>query len=243
MRRLILLFVAFLFFQLTAIAQDGWFWQNPLPQGNSLKDIYVFDENTAIAVGNAGTVMKTTDSGTSWNIQYYAGETTMNQNSVYFTDDNTGWIVGLGEIHQDHYGLILKTTDGGKNWNKINNGLPADNHRGRIGIDIAATNPDVLYAYVDNYEIAYKAKPGETDSYGRQKKDVIKGATVYKTTDGGESWVQVSGLTPEQKTYMERHSATYGWVFGQIRVDPTDENTIYTMGLALNQSTDGGKTF
>ncbi len=42
---------------------------------------------------------------------------------------------------------------------------------------------------------------------------------------------------------MERHSATYGWVFGQIRVDPNDENTIYTMGIQLNQSTDGGKTF
>jgi len=45
------------------------------------------------------------------------------------------------------------------------------------------------------------------------------------------------------KTYMERHSGTYGWVFGQVRVDPNDENTVYTMGLALNISHDGGKTF
>ena len=59
----------------------------------------------------------------------------------------------------------------------------------------------------------------------------------------GTTWSQVSGLTPEQKTFMENHSATYGWVFGQIRVDPKDENTIYTMGIQLNQSTDGGKTF
>ncbi|MEZ5012217.1 MAG: hypothetical protein R2744_11835 [Bacteroidales bacterium] len=107
---------------------------------------------------------------------------------------------------------------------KINNGLPSPNHLGRIGIDIAATNSNVLYAYVDNYEIAYKAQPGELDSYGRQKTDVIKGATVYKTSNGGESWEQVSGLTPEQKIFMERHSGTYGWVFGQIRVDPNDEN-------------------
>jgi photosystem II stability/assembly factor-like uncharacterized protein len=42
---------------------------------------------------------------------------------------------------------------------------------------------------------------------------------------------------------MERHSATYGWVFGQMRVDPNDENTVYSMGLSLNVSTDGGKTF
>jgi photosystem II stability/assembly factor-like uncharacterized protein len=42
---------------------------------------------------------------------------------------------------------------------------------------------------------------------------------------------------------MRGHSGTYGWVFGQIRVDPTDENAIYTMGLGLHVSRDGGKTF
>ena len=138
---------------------------------------------------------------------------------------------------------IRKSTDGGKTWVEINNGLPAPEHRGRIGIDIALSKPDVLYAYVDNYEIAYVAAVGEMDSYGRQKKDVIKGATVYRTDDAGKTWKQTSGLTPEMKTYMERHSGTYGWVFGQIRVDPKDENTIYTLGIQLNTSTDGGKTF
>ncbi len=66
---------------------------------------------------------------------------------------------------------------------------------------------------------------------------------MYRSDDRGRTWRQTSGLTPEQKTYMERHSATYGWVFGQIRVDPTDPDVIYTMGLGLNISTDGGKTF
>ncbi|MGD0581721.1 MAG: hypothetical protein ABR974_02115 [Bacteroidales bacterium] len=138
---------------------------------------------------------------------------------------------------------IWKSADGGKKWKQINNGIPEPNKRGRIGIDISISNPDVLYAYVDNYETAYKANPGETDSYGRPRKDVIKGATVYRTNDGGATWTQVSGLTPDQKTFMEHLSATYGWVFGQIKIDPTDENTVYTMGIMLNQSTDGGRTF
>ena len=47
----------------------------------------------------------------------------------------------------------------------------------------------------------------------------------------------------ETNDFMIGHSGTYGWVFGQIRVDPTDENTIYTLGLGLNVSRDGGKTF
>jgi len=138
---------------------------------------------------------------------------------------------------------IWKSTNGGRTWEKIIDGLPEPSRLGRIGIDIAASDPDVLYALVDNYEIAYPAEPGDLDSYGRQKKDVIKGATVYKTDNGGGSWKQVSGLTPEMKTYMERHSSTYGWVFGQIRVDPSDKNTVYIMGIPLSQSTDGAKTF
>ena len=40
----------------------------------------------------------------------------------------------------------------------------------------------------------------------------------------------------------KRLCATYGWVFGQMRVDPNDENTIYVMGVPLIVSRDGGKT-
>ncbi|MGC9470016.1 MAG: WD40/YVTN/BNR-like repeat-containing protein [Bacteroidales bacterium] len=137
---------------------------------------------------------------------------------------------------------IWKTTDGGKNWEKVNNGLPEARYRGRIGIDIARSNPEVLYAFIDNYEIIREAY-GETDSYGRPRGGVIMGATVYRTSNGARSWERVSGQTEEMARYMERHSGTYGWVFGQIRVDPNDENTIYTMGVQLHVSNDGGKTF
>ncbi|MBA7524234.1 hypothetical protein ES705_16371 [subsurface metagenome] len=41
------------------------------------------------------------------------------------------------------------------------------------------------------------------DSYGRQKKDIIKGATVYRSDNGGESWTQVSGLTEEMKPLID----------------------------------------
>ena len=138
---------------------------------------------------------------------------------------------------------IWKTTDAGKSWTPINNGLPEAKFRGRIGIDLCLSKPNVLYAYVDNYEKAREATAAElADSYGLPSAGIIKGATVYRSDDKGGSWKQVTGLTPEQKAFMERHSNTYGWVFGQIRVDPNDENTFYTMGLSLNTSTNGGKT-
>ena len=134
---------------------------------------------------------------------------------------------------------IHKTTDGGKTWTPINEGLPAPDRRGRIGIDIARSNPNVVYAFVDNYEIAHQAKPGDMDSYGRQKEGTIKGAEIYRSDNKGQTWRKVS----ESNAFMEGAAATYGWVFSQIRVDPTNENVVYFQGLMLNQSTDGGKTF
>ena len=199
-------------------------------------------------------LFRTTDGGKNWDKILYVDENTgaydlvldpSDPNTIYCTTwerIRLKWNDPRTTASTKNTG-IWKSSNGGKDWKKINKGLPAPDKLGRIGIDISRTNSKVLYAYVDNYETAFPAKEGELDSYGRQRKDVIKGATIYRSNNSGESWTQVSGQTPEQKTFMERHSATYGWVFGQIRVDPNDENTVYTMGLMLNQSTDGGKTF
>ena len=140
---------------------------------------------------------------------------------------------------------LFKTTDGGKTWTPINAGLPADGFRGRIGVDICLTRPDTLYALVDNYELR-ETTQAELDSvrgYYDPGKGFIKGATVYRSDDAGATWTQTSGLTPPQKAVMERHSGTYGWVFGQIRVDPNDPETSYIMGVPFSVSADGGKTY
>lgn len=199
-------------------------------------------------------LFKTTDGGKTWTKVLYVDENTGAYDIVLDPNDPNTLFCTTWERMRLKWNDprtykttmnngIWKSTDSGKNWKKINDGLPSANMRGRIGIDISVSNPKVLYAYVDNYEIASKAKPGDLDSYGRQRSDINKGATIYRSDNSGDTWKQVSGLTSEQKTFMERHSATYGWVFGQIRVDPNNENIIYTMGILLNQSTDGGKTF
>ncbi|MCD6201046.1 MAG: hypothetical protein J7K46_04470 [Bacteroidales bacterium] len=199
-------------------------------------------------------VYKTTDGGKTWKKIFYLDALTGAIDLVMDpSDPNTLYTAMWQRIRRkwndpriepgfSHSG-IYKTTDGGKNWKAVNKGLPPAKYRGRTGIAIASSNPNVLYAFVDNYEIAHSWPAGTTDAYGRPRGGVIKGATVYRTDNKAKSWTLVSGQTEKMKKYMERHSATYGWVFGQIRVDPNDENTIYTMGLALNISTDGGKTF
>ncbi|CAN5865219.1 hypothetical protein BH18ACI5_BH18ACI5_00920 [soil metagenome] len=196
-------------------------------------------------------VFKTTDGGKTWNKVFYRSPRTgawdmvmdpANPEVIYasmWQRVRRKWSDPRVEPGSTEGG-IWKTTDGGKTWNEVNTGLPAAQFRGRIGIDIARSNPKVLYAFVDNYEPGRPPREGERDAYTRPINEArIKAAEVYKTVDGGATWTKTS----ETNDFMTGHSGTYGWVFAQIRVHPTDENTIFTMGLGLNVSRDSGKTF
>ena len=48
-----------------ANAQSGWYWQNPLPQGYTLYGVFFTDANTGTAVGEYGTIIRTSNGGAS----------------------------------------------------------------------------------------------------------------------------------------------------------------------------------
>ena len=91
---------------------------------------------------------------------------------------------------------------------------------------------------------ARRPRRRRNDAYGVPSSGFVKGAHVYRSDDGGDAWRLVAPATPEVMTrYLARHSGTFGWVFGQIRVDPNDPETVYIMGVPLSVSNDGGRTF
>ncbi len=241
----------------------GETWEHlGLVNTNTIARVLVHPKNSDVvfvaAGGNEWTndeergVYKTTDGGKSWEKILYVDDKTGAYDLVMHPENPeimyaTTWQRVRKKWNDPRTELdytetsIYKTTDGGKNWIKINKGLPAPEFRGRIGIDLCKASPDVIYAFVDNYE---KLKEDNelnetTDAYGRPSSGRIKGATVYRSDNGGENWIQVS----EQNSYMEELSGTYGWVFGQMQVDPINPDKIYVMGLFLNVSVDGGKTY
>lgn len=65
----------------------------------------------------------------------------------------------------------------------------------------------------------------------------VIGAQVYKSTDGGKTWNKT------HDDYLDDVYYSYGYYFGMIHVDPSDENGIYIYGVPILKSKDGGKSF
>jgi len=191
-------------------------------------------------------LFRTTDGGETWkNVLYRNPRMDAADVVIDPKDPRTLYAATLQRIYDGRAGLfpgqdpdanqtsIWKSTDGGDTWVEATTGLPAPRFRSRIDIGIARSNPNVLYAVVDNREPLRPAAPGEVDLFGNPKTlDTFKGAEIYRTADRGGTWRKVNspGL-----------GARPGSFFRSVRVDPTDENTVYVLGQRLSVSHDAGR--
>ncbi|WP_339609600.1 glycosyl hydrolase [uncultured Planktosalinus sp.] len=65
----------------------------------------------------------------------------------------------------------------------------------------------------------------------------VIGAEIYKTTDGGKSW------TKTHDDFLDDIYYSYGYYFGEIRVERNNPDAIYIFGVPILKSKDGGKSF
>lgn len=131
---------------------------------------------------------------------------------------------------------IYKTIDRGMSWKKLTNGLPGG-MLGKIGLALSPKNPNILYATIDNAN-----SPGVSGSErykelfeGKRPSRPTIGHGIYRSENSGESWVLVS---PEGKSIGNRSN-----YYGQIIVDPNDQNHVYVLSSRADESSDGGGTW
>jgi photosystem II stability/assembly factor-like uncharacterized protein len=135
-------------------------------------------------------------------------------------------------------GGIFKSVDGGTTWKQLTTGLPPSGI-GRTGIAIAPSNPSRVYAIVDC--LTAEAPPTTEPPIGTPPP--VPGAQtqpppgqggLFRSDDGGESW-----------TRMSNDIALWGrgWYFEKIAVDPDNADQVYVPNIAVNRSSDGGKTW
>jgi len=174
---------------------------------------------------------RTTDGGETWEKVLHVSERTGIVDVVMDpTDPETLYAVSWGLVRQawDYQWTgpengIHKSTDGGDTWERLSGGLPSGDHIGRMGVAVARTNPEVVYALVAND--APRPEEDEEGSVGGQ---------VFRSEDGGRSWRQVN----------EDHLPTrIGYDFCLIRVSPDREDEIWVLGHYLLSSDDGGRTY
>ncbi len=207
-------------------ATEGWVSQHPPQQSHRLTSVHFLDTSTGWAVGDAGTILKTTNGGINWIRQSCPAGTTALE-SVYFANANTGWAVG--------YGIILKTTNGGTTW-KVQRRVS-----GEWLMSVCFTNANtgwVVGSAESKGPVVLKTTNGGTtwktqypDTEGLESVHFIDANTgwavgadyenegaydISKTTDGGASWkVQTSGSGFELYDVFFI-DATTGWAVGTI---------------------------
>lgn len=182
-------------------SQSGWFWLNPIPQGNDLLSLFAFDSNTVIAAGRES-VLKTSNGGETWksiNIDY------RNQiSSLYFINEQTGYAINSGNLS--------KTIDGGANWVNIYGGpyvlrnayfinestgfvCGSDNHLyysyGLIMKTIdGGANWNLVYFSPNPFYYHYMSQVQFTDL----NTGFAFGTVRLKSTDGGSNWFSLPGV-------------------------------------------------
>ena len=167
-------------------------------------------------------IFKTTDAGKTWKKTLFVNNETggrdievdwENPDVLYaamYRGFRKGWDIISGGPATE--GGIYKSVDGGETWKKITAGLPGK-LIGKIDIDIARSNPKVLYAMVE--------APGNEGG-------------LFRSNDAGESWTLVNSA---------QRLRARPFYFHYVTVNPKDENEVWVNELGLHKSTDGGKTF
>jgi photosystem II stability/assembly factor-like uncharacterized protein len=190
LRRAQLTFLFFVLLSLTAFAQ----W-SAVDSGttNNLNGVCLTDLGVSFAVGDAGTILKSSDAGMTW--AAVPSGTTNTLYAVHFFNPDEGVAVGDS-------GLILRTTNGGALWTRVSSGvsdsLRSVSFSGANGI-CGGTSQTILYST----DSGASWKIGQTGFFGGgffgahmlsstlgfvAGQNSIFQPLVGETTDGGVTW-------------------------------------------------------
>jgi hypothetical protein len=191
--------------------------------------------NIYIAAAGGG-VWQTTNGGTTWT-PLTDTQGTLAMGSIAIAPTNHLHIyAGTGEANNSadsNYGLgILLSTDGGATWS-ISAGPSNVFNRLAIGkISVDPTNDNIAYASVNDFDENGPCFTGPA----------CAGTGIYKTSDGGMSWTNVTSANGKDSLYP----------WSDVVVDPNTHTTIYAAHgdpFAYNtangvyRSTDSGSTW
>ncbi|MEY3053112.1 MAG: hypothetical protein RLY31_2897 [Bacteroidota bacterium] len=169
-------------------------------------------------------VFKSTDAGKTWRKILFVNDSTGCADLVADPANPNKLIAAMWEYGRKPWTFssggpgsgIYVSFDGGETWTKRTDkdGLPKGD-LGRIGLAIAPSRPNTVYAIVEAAENA-----------------------LYKSTDGGFRWQKMANANTDETQVSNRP-----FYYHEIYVDPKNENRIFSLWSILSKSEDGGRTF
>ncbi|MBU2437871.1 MAG: hypothetical protein KKC69_01820, partial [Acidobacteria bacterium] len=166
-------------------------------------------------------IYKTEDGGETWDKILYVNETTGCADLVMDPSDSLILYAASYDHRRYPYyfrsggpgSAVYKTVDGGRNWKKLTKDLP-EGTLGRIGLDVSRSSPNVVYALIEHED-----------------------GGIWRSEDKGESWAR----TCDNETYVMVNNRPF--YYSQIRIDPSNDETVYVFSGGNFVSHDRGQKF
>jgi photosystem II stability/assembly factor-like uncharacterized protein len=209
---------------------DGFF-------GSSIGSVAVSEwDNNVIYVGQGeGTVRgnvsyghgmwKSTDAGKTWTFIGLKESKHIPRIRIHPKNPDIVYAAVMGDLFKpsEERG-VYKSEDGGKNWRRV---LFANANAGAVDLCMDPNNPRILYA--STWRI--RRTPYSLESGG-------EGSSIYKSTDGGETWKNISSAEGLPKGI---------WGISGVSVSPVNSNRVYAMiendNGGVYRSDDEGQTW
>jgi photosystem II stability/assembly factor-like uncharacterized protein len=220
MNKKIMLLGGLIFSLLGTYAQTFEWVQQTKGSGRPI-DFHFITKATGWVVGQNGTLLKTSDSGNTWNQQLLPAEITGRHfNGIYFINENQGYAVG-------NSGTVIYTSNGGTAWNRQNT-QTSENLQ-----DVFFYNAQKGWSLGNFGSYQYTLDGGETwikgtpfsntsmnsihfvDSlYGWAGGSTINFTRMYHTQDGGITWTlqkEISRSGGNSTVKVQFVNRTHGW--------------------------------
>ena len=209
---------------------DGFF-------GGSIGSVAVstWDNNVIYVGGGEGTVRgnvsfgygmwKSTDAGKTWTAAGLKNSRHIPKIQVHPKNPDLVYAAVLGDLFKSSADRgVYRSKDGGKTWEQI---LFANADAGAVDLCMDPNNPRVIYA--STWRI--RRTPYSLESGG-------EGSAIYKSTDGGDTWVNISSNEGMPKGI---------WGVSDVDVSPVNSNRVYAIIQnehgGVYRSEDAGKTW
>ncbi|MDZ7637131.1 MAG: hypothetical protein U5J83_02570 [Bryobacterales bacterium] len=213
-------------------------------------------------------VYKSLDGGKTWQHMGLKKTEHISRVMVNPLDPNIVFVAAVGHAAAPNEERgVFRTVDGGKSWEKV---LYIDDKHGASDLDIDPVNPNIVYAAMWRFERrAWTHTSGSerggvyrsTDGGNTWKKlekglprllgrigvklapsnpNIVyvaaesKEGVFFRSTDRGDEFKEIS---------KDRKIVQRGFYYADIRVDPLNENRVYTLTTPLQVSIDGGKSW